>query len=94
MQEPLLALTKLDLWGTLLPVLPKAFLGGSAPCLQSCTLHNIAFPGLPKLLASASQLVSLLLDDLPDSGYIVKASTGLDSTTCTKSELVASTLKE
>jgi len=70
MQEPLPALTELDLSGTSVPVLPEAFLGGSAPCLQSCTLRDIAFPGLPKLLASTSQLVRLLLHDLPASGYI------------------------
>ena len=70
MQEPFPALTELELSGESVPVLPEAFLGGSAPCLRSCTLRGIGFPGLPNLLASTSQLVRLLLHDLPDSGYI------------------------
>ena len=70
MQESLPALTELDLWGKSVPVLSEAFLGGSSPCLRSCTLRGIAFPGLPKLLASTSQLVRLHLHDIPDSGYI------------------------
>ena len=39
------------------PALPDVFLGGSAPRLQSLTLHSIPFPALPKLLSSAMQLV-------------------------------------
>ena len=70
MQDPLPALRELDFSGTSAPTLPEAFLGGSAPCLQSCALCGIAFPGLTKLLTSTSQLVRLILDDLPDSGYI------------------------
>ena len=70
MQEPLPALTELDLWGKSAHVLPEAFLGGYAPCLRSCTLRGIGFPGLPNLLASTSQLVCLFLHDIPDSGYI------------------------
>ena len=70
MQEPLPALIELDLWGESEPVLPEAFLGGSAPCLLSCTLRGIGFPGLPKLLVSTTELVSLVLHEIPDSGYI------------------------
>jgi hypothetical protein len=33
-------------------------------------LHGIHFPGLPKLLLSATHLVSLSLSNIPDSGYI------------------------
>ena len=72
MQEPLPALTKLNISRTSVPVLPEAFLGGSAPCLRSYTLHGITFPGFCKLLVSTNQLVHLrlVLHDLPDSGYI------------------------
>ena len=70
MQEPLPALTELELRGEFEPVLPEAFLGGSAPCLRSCSLCDIGFPGLPKLLASTSQLARLSLYKIPDSGYI------------------------
>ena len=49
--------------------LPDEFLGGSAPRLQSLTLHSIPFPALPKLLLSASQLVHLTLVEIPHTGY-------------------------
>ena len=52
------------------PVIPNSFLGGSAPCLRYLYLSSIPFPGLPKLLLSATQLVDLLLLDIPHSGYI------------------------
>jgi hypothetical protein len=52
------------------PVVPDLFLGGSAPLLRSLFLHHIPFPGLPKLLLSATRLVSLHLDHIPRSGYI------------------------
>jgi hypothetical protein len=52
------------------PVIPDSFLGGSAPRLRSFTLHGIPFPGLPKLLSSATHLVTLTLSDIPHSGYI------------------------
>ena len=42
-----------------LPVIPNSFLDGSAPRLESFSLDGIPFPGLPKLLRSATQLVSL-----------------------------------
>ena len=70
MQEPLPALTELELQGQHQLVLPEAFLGGSAPCLRSCSLARIGFPGLPKLLASTSQLARLSLYTIPYSGYI------------------------
>ena len=44
------------------------FLGGSAPLLQSIHLCGIRFPGLPKLLASTSDLVCLDLEGLPMTG--------------------------
>ena len=52
------------------PVIPDSFLGGSAPRLRSLTLNSISFPGLPKLLLSATHLVHLILSGIPHSGYI------------------------
>ena len=52
------------------PVIPDSFLGGSAPRLQVLWLNSILFPGLPKLLLSATHLVELDLTDIPHSGYI------------------------
>jgi hypothetical protein len=73
MQEPFPALTELSLWSfdKNAPVLPDSFLGGSAPSLRSFYLSGIPFPGLPKLLLSTHHLVTtLLLLDIPRSGYI------------------------
>jgi hypothetical protein len=50
-------------------VVPDSFLGGSTPRLEVLTLCGIPFPGLPKLLLSATHLVYLRLDDIPHSGY-------------------------
>jgi len=52
------------------PVLPDSFLGGSVPRLRSLALLAIPFPGLPKLLLSATHLVHIRLLDIPHSGYI------------------------
>ena len=52
------------------PVVPNSFLGGSAPRLRSFSLGRIPFPGLPKLLLSATNLVHLSLSNIPHSGYI------------------------
>ena len=49
----------------------NSFLGGSAPRLRSLSLDYISFPGLPKLLLSATHLVHLKLRKIPDSGYIL-----------------------
>lgn len=51
-------------------VLSDAFLGGSAPRLQSIYLDAIAFPALPTLLSSTSDLVELILWQIPEAGYI------------------------
>ena len=51
-------------------VIPDSFLGGSAPRLQSLTLGGIPFPGLPKLLLSATHLTDLTLSIIPHSWYI------------------------
>ena len=50
-------------------VIPNSFLGGSAPRLQNLKLYGTPFPGLPKLLLSATQLVYLHLYGIPHSGY-------------------------
>ena len=52
------------------PVIPNSFLGGSTPRLRSFTLTCISFPGLPKLLLTATHLVKLHLYHVPHSGYI------------------------
>jgi hypothetical protein len=52
------------------PVIPESFLGGSAPRLQYISLNGIPFPGLPKLLMSATHLVYLQILKIPHSGYI------------------------
>ena len=52
------------------PVIPDLFLGGSAPRLQHFELFGVPFPGLPKLLLSATHLVTLWLFKIPHSGYI------------------------
>ena len=52
------------------PVLPDSFLGGSAPLLRSLYLLDVPFTGLPTLLLSATHLVDLRLEDIPESGYL------------------------
>lgn len=54
----------------MLVLLPENFLGGSAPHLRSCSLDNLPFPVLRRLLLSASHLVKLCLDKIPPSGYM------------------------
>jgi hypothetical protein len=71
MHKPFPVLTHLDLESdddTLeTPVDPDLFLGGSAPSLRFLHLAYIPFPGLPKLLLSATHLTDLRFFD---SGYI------------------------
>ena len=73
MQQPFPTLTRLQLWphddGISAPVQPASFLGGFAPQLRSLILGCIPFPGLPKLLLSATHLVYLTLWRIPHSGY-------------------------
>ena len=52
------------------PVFPGEFLGRSAPCLQQLNLEHIPFPELPILLPSASDLITLQLYNIPQTGYI------------------------
>jgi hypothetical protein len=72
LQKPFPALTYLHFafMDEAAPVIPTSFLGGSAPCLQALFLDRIPFPGLPKLLLSATHLVDLSLRNIPHSGYI------------------------
>jgi hypothetical protein len=73
MQVPFPELTDLQLFsdGETLPGgIPDSFLDGSAPRLQVFTLDGIPFPGLPKLLLSATRLVWLNPSGIPHSGYI------------------------
>ena len=70
MQQPFPALEYLNLYSKgETEFVPASFLGGSAPQLRSLDLSSIPFPGLPKLLLSATHLVSLHLYDIPRSGY-------------------------
>ena len=74
MQEPFPELTFLQLSSSSneepVPIVPDSFLGRSAPHLLSLRLYHIPFPGLPKLLLSATNLVALYLWNIPHSGYI------------------------
>jgi len=72
MQVPFPQLTTLRLtsFGETPPVVPDSFLGGSAPRLRFFKLDGIPFPGLPRLLLSATHLVTLFLFNIPHSGYI------------------------
>jgi hypothetical protein len=77
MQRSFPQLTDLMLWASSspdetpvkMPVLPDSFLGGFAPRLRELSLDRIPFPGLPKLLLSATNLVGLHLFFIPHSGY-------------------------
>ena len=61
MQVPFPELTRLILQPDEKMVLPDSFLGGSAPRLQYLQLNGISYPGLPKLLLSATHLTDLHL---------------------------------
>ena len=71
MQVPFPELTDLKLWssGNTVSALPDSFLGGSVSRLEDLRLEGIPFPGLPKLLLSATHLVTLFLENIPHSGY-------------------------
>jgi hypothetical protein len=73
MQVPFPELTIMRLFShgetlSVIPV-PDSFMGGSAPRLQYFSLSGIPFPGLPKLLSSATHLAYLWLSEIPHSGY-------------------------
>ena len=72
MHVPFPELTRLVLSsnGETMPVIPDSFLDGFARRLRYFQLDGIPFPGLPKLLLSATHLVQLWLTNIPHSGYI------------------------
>ena len=72
MQQPFPALARLELEpiGETVPIVPASFLGGSAPRLHVLRLVSVSFPGLTKLLPSATHLVVLIFRHIPHSGYI------------------------
>ena len=72
MQQPYPILTHLHLEWTNKrpPAFPSGFLGGSAPCLQYIHLDGIVFPALSTFLLSTSDLVRLILRNIPREGYI------------------------
>jgi hypothetical protein len=53
-----------------LSIIPDSFLGGSAPRLRYFRLSGIPFPGLPKMVLSATRLGGLELTEIPHSGYV------------------------
>lgn len=70
-QMALPGLTSLSLWLDKGTALPRTFLTGSASLhLRDISLVGVPFPRLPQLLASAIDLVSLRLMEVPDAGYI------------------------
>ena len=74
MKERFPALTSLDLQcedDTTSAAVPNSFMGGYAPSLKNLSLRSIpiTFPGLQKLLLSATHLVNLSLIKIPFSGY-------------------------
>jgi hypothetical protein len=71
-QEPFPALTDMELHTSAKEPLTvsDSFLGGSAPNLRYLHLSCVPFRGLPKLLSSATHLVTLHLLRIPHSGYI------------------------
>jgi hypothetical protein len=88
MQVPFPELTFLRLIPKRMPdgeaVLPDSFLGGTAPSLRFLYLSQIPFPGLPRLLLSATYLVDLQLWSIPHSAYISPEAmvTALSALTC------------
>ena len=64
-------------------ILPIGFLGGDTPRMREIHLTSTAFSALPLLIQSTRELVSLQLDDVPNSGYFSPEALafGLSSTT-------------
>jgi hypothetical protein len=66
MQEPFPELRLLTLHSyETVAVLPDSFLGGYTPRLERVCFNRISFPGLPKLLLSATHLITLSLYNTP-----------------------------
>jgi hypothetical protein len=85
MLKPFPELTDLWLrpWDEMVQVFPDSFLGEFAPHLRSLWLDYIAFPGLLRLLSSATGLLTFCLLDIPHSGYVAPDAmvTGLSALT-------------
>ena len=64
-------------------ILPICFLGSDTPRMRDIHLTSTAFSALPLLIQSARDLVSLQLDDVPNSGYFSPEAlaAGLSATT-------------
>jgi hypothetical protein len=88
MQETFSTLTHVELSASdeTAPVLPKEFLGGSAPCLERFWLKGIPFPDVPQLLLSANRLIHVHLEKIPDSGYFSPEAMVTALSTCTSLE--------
>lgn len=71
-QEPFPALTDVELHTSAKEpaTVPDSFLGGSGPNLRYLQLSCVPFPGVTKLLPSATNLVTLHLLRIPHSGYV------------------------
>ena len=87
MQKPFPELTVLQLRASDRPgsKLPDSFLGGTAPRLRSLRLDLVPFPGLGKLLFSATHLVNLVLFILPSWYTPEVMATNLSALTSLKS---------
>jgi len=72
MQKPFPELTHLEVqvYDDVVSVFPDSFLSGSAPRLRTLSLRGFPFSSMPKLLLSANGLLTLSLQDIPDSGDI------------------------
>ena len=97
MQEPFPELTKLTLcsMGKIdeTVVVPDSFLGGFAPSLEYLKLDGVPFPGLPKLLLSATHIVRLHLFNIPHSGYFSPDAVAAALATLTSLEYLSLTFK-
>ncbi len=81
-----LQLTTLDIRTTERLVLPGDFLGGSIPRLRVIHLDDTAFPTLPRLLSSSTNLVSLRLEKIPPEGYFTPEDLAIGLSTATQLE--------
>ena len=67
---PTLRIFQLGSFDESVPVFPETFSGGSAPHLRSLFLSGIPFLTSHKFILSITQVESLYLVDIPNSGYI------------------------
>src|SRR6266849_6412952 len=67
---PELAILRLSIEDSYVPVISDSFLGGSAPRLRYLHFDAVPFSGLTKLLLFATHLVSIWLFNIPYYGYI------------------------